>query len=384
MKILMFTSSYPTKLDPSSGPFIKNLAEGLSKIGFQISVLTFSKDNKLRISYTKKIEVIEYPYTFLLPPRLHIHRGLIPTIKKDFIAKIQLPLYLVNSFKYFELISKNFDIVHAHWYIPCGYISCIRKTKPLVTTAWGAEFHIPKNYFVKKILNKVHLNSDSVIAVSNYMKCKASEYDLNIEKIKVIPNCVDTNIFKPKRKSNQNNKIIIGVLRRLVPEKRVEDLIMAIKLLDENTKNKCEVWVIGDGPEKHKLQKIVYNFGLKNIKFFGMIPYEKIPDILSRIDIVVNPSIQEGMATANLEAMSSGCVLVATRGFGNDEIIDNEKTGFLYEPKNYRELSNIISILIRNQDIIKNIGKKSRRKIINNYSLKIISNLYKKIYEEII
>ena len=379
LKILMLTSSYPR-------PFIKSIAAGLVKKKIDVTIMVYSTSRKFKKYNESGIHIIEYPYSLFLPPMLHKYNGLIPSVKKSLFAKIEFPMYLISTLFFLNKFSKDCDIIHAHWFFPSGFIAAINKIfvkKPLITTAWGAEFHLPKNFIVKKMLKYVNKKSDVKVAISKYMKTKAKEYGLNTKDMIVIPNTVDIEKFSLKRKKGR--KIIIATIRRLVPEKRTEDLINAVGLLPEDLKKRISLWIIGDGPEKEKLMELTKDLNLDDItKFWGMVPHKKIPDLLSRADIFANTTVQEGMATVNLEAMAAGTCVIATRGFGNDEVITDKKNGFLYKPKNIKSLSKKINSLILNKQLRIRVGKVAPTIIKKKFPSEKIVQLYLEEYEKLL
>lgn len=381
----MLTSSYPIK-GSNLGPFVENIVNGLINNGVEVGVMIFSTTTEYKEYEKNGAKIYEYPYTLLFPPILHKNMGLIPSVKSSFLAKFELIGYFLGTRKYLKKIAKDYDVIHAHWLLPSGFIACSTKNKikkPIITTAWGAEFHLPNNFIVKKALNYVNKNSDSIVAVSRYMKKKAEDYLLDTDDIKVIPNCVDTKQFSAKR--TKSDKIIIATIRRLVPEKRIQDLIKAVAKLPDELKEKITLWIIGDGPEKAKLEVLTKEMRINNItKFWGMVEHDKIPSLLNRIDIYVNPSIQEGMATANLEAMTAGCCVIATNGVGNDEMIEHRKTGLLYNSKNIEELSAYLKTVITDKRLRQMLANKGRKRIINTFSNSKIADRYLKIYLKLI
>ena len=339
LRVLMLTSSYPIK-GSNLGPFIRNIVKALVKKNVQVGVMIFSTDKKYKEYKQDGATIYEYPYTKLFTPMLHKGRGLIPSVKKGIVPKMELIGYTINTIKYLKKIAKDYDVIHAHWLIPSGFLACLVKNqinKPIITTVWGAELHLKPNLFVNMLLNYVNNKSDIVITPAEYMKERAVLYGLNTQKMQIIPNSTDLKMFSLKRK--KTNKIIIGTARRLVPEKRVQDLIIAYSYLKEEIVNNSELWILGDGPEMDDLQKMSNKLGCKDkIKFLGMVNHDQIPKYFSKIDIMVNPSIQESMATITIEAMAAGCVMIATDGCGNDEVITNNKDGFLYKGKDTKEI----------------------------------------------
>ncbi|HII16288.1 TPA: glycosyltransferase family 4 protein, partial [Candidatus Woesearchaeota archaeon] len=359
MKVLMLTSSYPIEGSPL-GPFVRNVVRGLTWQGVEVGVLIYSTKRKFSSYSMDGATIYEYPYALFTSPSLHTHRGLIPSVKNSWLARLQVPGYLASTSYHLLRIVKGYDIIHAHWYLPSGFFACLLKPlhrKPVVTTAWGAEFHLPNNLLIRRMLSFVHNRSDAVVAVSKYMKDKAHEYGLNTQQMTVIPNCIDISHFSLPRK--KSGKIIIGTARRLVPEKRVSDLLEAYAKLKSGG---TELWILGDGPQRSRLERISKELGItQTTRFMGMVPPDDVPSYLSQIDIFVNPSVQEGMATANIEAMAAGCVVVATNGYGNDEVMTHGVDGLLYEGKNPAMLASLLSTLAADARKRMKISEKARK-----------------------
>lgn len=383
MKVLMLTSSYPIKHYPNSGTFVQNMVWGLKARGIDVSVLIFSPIKNLNTYCDKMgIKVIEYPYSLFLPHALDVNKSLIDAIKESFLAKIELPIYFLTTLFYLMKYSKESDIVHAHWFIPSGLIAAVNKVfikRPLVVTACGAEFHLKNNFFTRTVLKFVYSTADYCVAVSDYLKNVSQEYFIN--QMAVIPNNTNPNKFKPTKVKLEKEKIIIGVVRRLVPEKRVQDLLIAISIMKGVIKRKIKIHIIGDGPERKKLEELTKKLKIhKMVKFFGTVNYKRLNYHLNLMDIVVNPSIQEGMATANLEAMACGKPLIATNFCGNDEVIENGKTGFLYKPRDRYDLAKKLKLLVENESLRKRMGKEARNKVIKEFSISKISKKYAELY----
>ena len=379
LKVLMLTSSYPST-EHSLGPFIQTLARGVASLGVQVTLLMYSPNGTFRRWKDKGVTVIEYPYSFFLPPVLHRHAGLIPTVKKSTLAKIEFPLYLFSSWRYLKKYAGSADLIHAHWYLPSGLIAALaRKSigKPLITTAWGAEFHLPPNFLAKKILAYVHNRSDKRITVSRYMQDQAKKYGLL--HLDVIPNSVDEKAFHLPRRRLE--RLVVGTVRRLVPEKRISLLIEAVALLPLRIRKSMQVWIIGDGPERGELEQLAQRKGISQmITFFGALPHTDIPKYLSKIDIFVNPSVQEGMATANLEAMAAGCCVIASHGVGNDEVIKDRKTGFLFEAGSAQSLSQTIHHVARDSLERSGVSHAAQQDICTRFSQERIARLYLSTY----
>lgn len=124
----------------------------------------------------------------------------------------------------------------------------------------------------------------------------------------------------------QNDIIHIGFIGRLVSLKWVDLLIQALAKLQDKERNCTIVW---DGSEREKLEQLVVDLSLENrIVFVGA---DDRNNWLHKFDIFVNPSYQEGLPTAVVEALLAQCVVVATDVWGTNEISD-QKDLILVQP----------------------------------------------------
>jgi glycosyltransferase involved in cell wall biosynthesis len=111
----------------------------------------------------------------------------------------------------------------------------------------------------------------------------------------------------------------------LSPEKRVDLAIEAMKLLPG-----VELMVVGDGPERARLEAIARATAPDRVHFLGQTPHPQGP--LAAADVVVLPSDTEGQPRVAIEAGLSGLPVVATRVGGLAEIVEEGSTGFLVPP----------------------------------------------------
>lgn len=124
---------------------------------------------------------------------------------------------------------------------------------------------------------------------------------------------------------------------RLVPIKNLEKLIRIFDSLQRsNADRQLELWIVGEGPEKGKLEKVIEELGLdENVSLLGF--QENVFQFLFQADSFILPSFSEGFSISLVEAMGCGLVCIATKVGGPSEIIGNE-TGFLIDPYHENDL----------------------------------------------
>ncbi len=191
-----------------------------------------------------------------------------------------------------------------------------------------------------------------------------------IEKIDFIPATKARNILLEKiRKPNINPKVWIGGIGELHPNKNWLSAIIAAKYLPINT----HLFIIGVGEEKKSLQQTIEQHHLEDrIHFLGYI--EDAAKYLKAFDIFILPSKKEGLPYVLLEAGMAGLATVASDLPGNQDIIENGKTGILIKP-DPKLLSTSLSMLIQNTSMRRNYGLSLQKKIETEFS---IQNMFEK------
>jgi len=183
------------------------------------------------------------------------------------------------------------------------------------------------------------------------------------EKILIIPNGINCAKFQNASDLDFSliqfyphefkDKTVISVIGRLSPEKGQYLLLEAIELLLQKTpvKNLC-IFLIGDGPDKNKLEtyskKISDKFGIQ-IEMPGHT--KNVNEFLKLTDIFVLPSFYEGFGLALVEAMAAGVPVIASESGGVPEIIDDGVDGLLFSSGDNESLSEKIDLLLKNEEL---------------------------------
>ena len=99
-----------------------------------------------------------------------------------------------------------------------------------------------------------------------------------------------------------------------------------------------KLFIVGDGDELDKLKMIISELALEdNVELIGA--RNDINVILSESDVYILPSLEEGLSISLIEALSSGIPIIATNVGGNPDVIQDYKTGLLFESGNFNDLS---------------------------------------------
>lgn len=168
----------------------------------------------------------------------------------------------------------------------------------------------------------------------------------------------------------------------LTKQKGVEYLLKATKELKEK-KEDFALKIIGDGSERRSLEKSSQDLSIENlVHFIGH--KENAWKYMQDLNVLVLPSLWEGLPNVIMEAMAVGVPVVATNVGGVPELIKNGETGFLVEPKNPKTLAEKIEHVLNLPEEERNrVGEKARRVVKEKFSIEKMVNEHEGLYKKL-
>lgn len=199
-------------------------------------------------------------------------------------------------------------------------------------------------------------------------------------KLSVIYNGLPDSAFERVTPDDVDTRLpVVLCVARLRPEKGHRFLIDAAALLSRQGKP-CTFVLVGDGPEEDRLRAKAHAPGL-DIRFLGAMT--DIGGILARADVVVLPSVSEGMSNAIMEAMAAGRAIVATGVGGTPELLEDR--GILVAPSDPAALSEGIGRLLDDPELAASLGVAARAWARKNLEATVMVdehvNLYRRLLE---
>jgi glycosyltransferase involved in cell wall biosynthesis len=217
--------------------------------------------------------------------------------------------------------------------------------------------------------------ADTVVVESIAHKTHlVGKFGVSALKIYVVPNWVNTNLFKPMPATlkEKGRVVFVGSLNLV---KNVFSLIEAVKGIPRAT-----LYFIGDGPLRRPLERKLHEGNIKNVVLLGTLRHETIPLELNKSEVFVLPSFFEGSPRALLEAMACGLSVVGSRIEGVREIIQDGFTGLLCDT-NAESIRNAIRSLLSDASLRAKMGSNARRSIQRSYTVeKVLENENKVLY----
>lgn len=272
-------------------------------------------------------------------------------IKPDIMHLHNIHGYFINIEILFNYIKKNnikvIWTLHDCWAFTghCShfeYVNCEKwKTQcencPLINK-------YPKSYTDNSFWNyqkkkKLFSNLDlTIVTPSKWLKNLVEKSFLKDYNVQIIPNGIDTNLFKPingefrKKYNLKDKKIILGVASEWTKEKGYDDFIKLSKILDDEYK------IVLVGLSDKQLKRISDNI----IGITRTENVEELVEIYSDADIYFNPTYADNFPTTNLEALACGTPVVTYNTGGSPECL-NGKNGLVIEQDDYRKLISILN-----------------------------------------
>jgi len=178
-----------------------------------------------------------------------------------------------------------------------------------------------------------------------------------------------------KRALGKEDRIVIGTLRRLLPEKRIEDFIRATVRIQ----GKIDSFFVVGGEEFHcpHLERLSRELRLADMMFFGRIADASLFHRL--YDVFVLTSVGEGLSMSLQEIMATGCVLVAVDSFGCPEVITDGVNGYIFRPRDVEGLTEKVLQAASNL----RLGRKAKETIVRYFSLDEGVKRYLNLYREL-
>lgn len=280
------------------------------------------------------------------------------------------------------IIREKIDIIHCQMEnsVKFSILSKILKPKiKIFTTVHDTKIFTNLKYH-EVVMDRIFCNK--IIAISDIVKKEILSRGIPCNKVIRLYNAINIDKFyRNTDKPFNKNKIIIGNVSRLLPEKKGQDiLIQAIfKLKDRYPDIKC--LFAGEVPNNNikileRLKVMCTSLHLeKNVEFLGNV--NDVSGFLDNIDIFVLPSRYEGFGISLIEAMAKGIPCIASNIDGPKEIIKDDNLGLLFESGNAQDLADKLMYRIMNMNINK---KLIERYVIDNYEINTMVNKLSEIY----
>jgi glycosyltransferase involved in cell wall biosynthesis len=220
----------------------------------------------------------------------------------------------------------------------------------------------PLSALIWWLMREYHNRADVNLTVSGIMQADLARR--GFERVELWPPAVDCNLFHPRRQSaamrdrlsnGRRERPLLLTVSRLAPEKNVGFLAEILRAFPDA----C-LAIVGDGPARAELEG---HFHGTDTRFIGYLKGEELAAAYASADAFVYASETETMGNVVLEAMASGCAVIAPHAGGIPNLVTHGNTGFLYRPRDVPDAVHWTRMVLANEAVRTEIGRAARQGI---------------------
>lgn len=293
-----------------------------------------------------------------------------PSVMLDVCAKLE------------KIVSKeNITLIHTHHRMAAFYVAVLGLYKKC---AFFSTAH--NTFYNKKVLTEFSYKHSNVIACGEMVKKNLVDfYGLPDKQVDVVHNAVKAfkkDIIPDNIIEELHNKscFLVGNVGRLSEQKGMKYFIQAIPDILEKHEN-TRFLIVGSGEDDDKLKQLANSLNIED-KVIFMGYRNDIQNVISQLDLLVLSSLWEGLPLTPIEAFSVGKTIVATAVDGTPEIIENNKSGLLVEPKDSKAIAEKVVFMIENPDERLKMEKAAKECFEQEFSFEKFSEKYIDVYKK--
>lgn len=228
---------------------------------------------------------------------------------------------------------------------------------------------------------------DNITVYANSTITQNDIYKVYGRKVELLPLGIsDRNL--PRHNYDSRNKkcgrIVIGNIGTFALLKGQDILIKALEGLDTENQERYEMVFVGRvDPYHSEIVEDTYRFieDRENVTCYDWMEQEKLYDLMRTWDLLVVPSRLESLSAVAIEAMAMEIPVLCSSACGISQYIENEKTGWIFESENVEQLQEILQNVLRQPEILEQVGKQGRGVYVNYFSRKALENILLPIIE---
>jgi glycosyltransferase involved in cell wall biosynthesis len=367
-RLLVLASTFPARSDDGTPAFVRDLALREAE-DFETLVIVPRVPGSPRTERDGRLSVHRYPF---FPRRFEdlADGAIIENLRQKRSRWLQVLPFFAAQFVTTMRAVRTFkpDVVHVHWIIPQGIVAlAIPRRIPLLVTTLGGDLYALNAAPIRALKARVVRRAARITVMNADMAQKVVELGAASGDVEVMPMGAQLDAVRPRTERG-----------RLVEKKGLFHLLEAMRSLPAGS---VRLRVVGDGPLASSLRREAEGL---DVDFIGQLGREGLFAEYASADVAVFPSVQassgdrDGLPVALLEAMGSGCAVVASRIPGIDEAVVDGVSGVLVTSGSSTELSGALERLISDEETLATLRAGAAERA-QDFSVAAIGDRYRAI-----
>lgn len=373
MRVAFVTTSFPRSEVDDSAIFVSRLVGALEAHGVK-GVTVVPRDADEDYQPYKDILTIRIGYTLFQPRMLAFGAGILPNIRMNPLAVLQIPGLLFSFAWALFQHRKEYQLIHANWLatcLPAALIGALVR-KPFIVTVRGEDLRMLRLRLVRILLWPFISRSRAVVVVGQSLKLELLGLlpALNVRTF-VVENGVEPPAITAQMLAEvraqyslpENRRYIIFV-GSIIPRKRVAE---AIRIFSKIYNDNVDLLLCGrldDTDYVRECRQIVDECNLgERVRFLGKIPPKSVWGLLALSTLYLTASEFEGRPNAVLEALSVGLPVVARSIPAHVNVVSHDQSGYLYSSE--EEASAALNRFIGDQGTLDQMSAYSKESMLN-------------------
>ena len=395
LNLLFLTQTYPRFEGDTAGPFIRDLARGLVRLGDRVTVLAPHAEGVPARWEEQGVEAVSFRYAPEKREVLGYGRSLEADERVKGGAGLVAPLYALGLARAVrrQLRARRFDLVHAHWIVPNGIIAALAAASPLAIGLHGSDVFLAEKPGVRRAAAWALRRSRLLTGCSPELVERVRALGFPEERSRVIPYGVDVQTFSPDPARGRAWRERLGVpqgaplvlsVGRMATKKGFHILMQALpELLERHPE--AHVVLAGGGDLLPDFQREAGRWPGR-LHLPGPVLRDTLPDLYRAADLFVLPAVHDskgnvdGLPNVILEAMASGLAVVASGISGIPLAVEDGVTGLLVPEKDPAALCGALGRLLASRDLARAMGERGRRKAETGLTWDAVAARYREGY----
>jgi glycosyltransferase involved in cell wall biosynthesis len=387
MRILTITHNYPRWDGDRAGAFVAMLAAETVRLGHTVRVVAPHAPGAALREIQRGVKVVRARYGPDALERVGYTGALRQPMRATLLAPLMLPPFIARlwSVAASEAKKHNPDVVHAHWWMPGGWIAS-RLGLPLVITCHGTDVRLLEKSYWRALAAPVMRRAAAVTTVSEFLATDLRRFMPELaSKIVVTPMPLDVERFAGGANAPKVHPPRVLFAGNLIASKGVDVLIDAIALLRDQGVS-CQLRIIGAGPEESKLHALAAQRALGDaVTWSPFISQHELPAEYGEATItaLVSRGQAEGLGLVLAEALLAGSAVVGTAAGGIPEVVVDEQTGLIATDGDAADLARQIDRLLADRKLRDRTVEAGRVRIRSQHAPVAAAERFIALYKEV-